>query len=236
MIPTWITLISYLSITLGVICAAYIRWDVAKHPQAMQIMNWVWPLCALFGHLLVLFIYLRYGRVSAHSHSQHHGHSQTPFIVQVIKGAFHCGSGCTLGDIIAETLAYLAPSVAVLFGWHWLFKDKIFAVWGLDFILALSIGIVFQYLAIKPMSNMSRPRALIQAFKADFLSLIAWQVGMYGFMAFAHFYLFAQKLHTQLIINSASFWWMMQIAMVCGLITAFPVNYLLIRRGVKEAM
>jgi len=35
----------------------------------------------------------------------------------VAKGASHCGSGCCIGDIAAEWLAFLVPSVAVWFGW-----------------------------------------------------------------------------------------------------------------------
>jgi hypothetical protein len=35
---------------------------------------------------------------------------------------------------------------------------------------------------------------LIAALKADTLSLTAWQVGMYGFMVFAQFYLFSRLL------------------------------------------
>ena len=33
-----------------------------------------------------------------------------------------------------------------------------------------------------------------------------------------------------------SYWLMMQIAMVCGFATTYPVNWLLIRFGVKERM
>jgi hypothetical protein len=33
-----------------------------------------------------------------------------------------------------------------------------------------------------------------------------------------------------------AFWLMMQIAMILGLATTFPMNWWLIRRGVKEAM
>ncbi|MFD2016749.1 DUF4396 domain-containing protein [Vibrio olivae] len=202
-------------------------------------MNWVWPLCALFGHLLLAWFYFRYGRANPehqHQHQHQHQHDSTPSLVQVIKGALHCGSGCTLGDIIAESLAFLLPSLAILFGWHWLFADKIFAVWGLDFVIAFALGIIFQYFAIKPMRDISRRQAIFEALKADFLSLTAWQVGMYGFMAFAHFYLFAQVLNTPLQVTSVSFWWMMQLAMLCGLVTAIPVNYVLIRQGIKEAM
>jgi hypothetical protein len=36
----------------------------------------------------------------------------------VAKGASHCGSGCCIGDICAEWLAFLVPGVAIWFGWN----------------------------------------------------------------------------------------------------------------------
>ena len=56
----------------------------------------------------------------------------TPFPAMVLKGAMHCGSSCTLGDVCAEFLALGAPAITIWFGWKWLFPDthadKIFAV------------------------------------------------------------------------------------------------------------
>ena len=150
------------------------------------------------------------------------------------KGAMHCGSGCTLGDICAEWLAFGIPALAVWFGWQTIFAEKIFAVWILDFVLAFLFGVAFQYFTIKPMRGLSPGQGLIQAVKADALSLTAWQLGMYGFMAIAHFWIFAQLLGTRLQVASFEFWFMMQIAMICGFLTAYPVNWWLISKGIKE--
>ena len=72
--------------------------------------------------------------------------------------------------------------------------------------------------------------------KADALSLTAWQVGMYGFMAIAHFWIFGRLIGETLKTTTPEFWFMMQIAMLCGFATAYPVNWWLIRAGIKEAM
>jgi len=104
------------------------------------------------------------------------------------KATLHCGSGCALGDICAEWLAFAFPAIAVWFGWHWLFREKIFAVWVLDFIFAFAIGIAFQYFTIVPMRHLKMTAGIRAALKADALSLTAWQIGMYGFMAFASLY------------------------------------------------
>ncbi len=52
-------------------------------------------------------------------------------------------------------------------------------------------------------------------------------------MALMFFKFFPQShLHP----NEVAYWLMMQIAMICGFITALPVNRLLVKIGWKEAM
>jgi hypothetical protein len=243
MIPQWLHVLSLVSLAAGIVCAIVIIIDERKDPQHMWIMNLVWPLTALFASLISLAGYRVYGKQAARSRMQDmqqdggmsHG-MDTPFPAAVAKGAAHCGSGCALGDMIAEWLAYLVPAVAVWFGWQSLFGEKIFAVWVLDFLLAFLFGIAFQYFTIKPMRDLSVGQGLVQAAKADALSLTAWQVGMYGFMAIAHFWIFGHVLGARLEVASVEFWFMMQIAMLCGFATSYPVNWWLISKGIKEKM
>jgi hypothetical protein len=111
-----------------------------------------------------------------------------------------------------------------------------YAVWVLDFVFAYALGIVFQYYAIVPMRGLSPGEGVVAAVKADTASLIAWQVGMYGFMAFAQFYLFPYLVGQRAPVNSAEFWAAMQVAMVAGFMTSYPVNWALVRSGLKERM
>jgi Domain of unknown function (DUF4396) len=159
-----------------------------------------------------------------------------PFPIMVAKGALHCGSGCTLGDILAEWLAFFIPAVAIWFGYQTIFSEKMFAVWVLDYIFAFVLGIAFQYFTIAPMRNLSPREGLKAAVKADTLALTAWQVGMYGYMAIAQFYLFRHVLGLKLQVPTPEFWFMMQIAMLAGFVTSYPINWWLIRSGIKEKM
>jgi hypothetical protein len=244
MIPQWLHYLSIASLALGFLCAGVILVDVSRHPQHMGIMNVVWPVTALFGSLFSLWGYFRYGRLATDDKAraamdrdeEMPSRKETPFPAMVGKGAAHCGSGCTLGDIIAEWLAFFVPTIAIWFGWQSLFAEKMFAVWVLDYILAFAIGVAFQYFTIKPMRGLSVRDGLVQAVKADAASLTAWQVGMYGFMAFAAFYIFQHRLGVRLETASVEFWFMMQIAMICGFVTSYPVNWWLISKGVKERM
>lgn len=244
MIPSWLHLLAIFSLALGFICAAIILIDVLRDPQHMWIMNVVWPVTALFASVLALAGYYAYGKLATKRQvmeakargEEMPSKRQTPFAAMVGKGASHCGSGCALGDILAEWLAFAFPVLAVWLGWQSIFPEKIFAVWVLDFIFAFLFGIAFQYFTIKPMRGLSPGQGLVQALKADTLSLTAWQVGMYGFMAVAHFWIFSSLLGARLEVPSFEFWFMMQIAMLCGFITAYPVNWWLLKSGIKEKM
>lgn len=103
---------------------------------------------------------------------------------------------------------------------------------GLRLRVSLLFGIALQYFTIKPMKGLSRHDALKEAVKADFLSLTAWQVGMYGWMAIATFAIFGHELQK----TKFAFWFMMQVCMFCGFVTAYPVNFWLLKRGIKEKM
>ena len=210
----------------------------------MWIMNIVWPVTALFGTVWILWQYFAYGRLAARdvaSVAMKRGEkppneTETPFPVVVANGALHCGSGCALGDIFAEWLTFAAPAVAVAFGWRSLFPDRIFAVWIVDFLFAYAFGVVFQYFTIAPMRGLPFARGIVEAVKADTLSLAAWQVGMYGFMAIASFIIFQRAFGMKLRPDSVEFWFMMQIGMIVGFLAAYPVNWWLIKSGVKEKM
>src|SRR5581483_2220899 len=96
MVPGWLHGLSIVSLGAAVFVAAAVAIDEARHPQPMWIMNLVWPLVALSGSVFAGLFYLGYGRSTVKR--------KTPFAVDVAKGACHCGSGCTLGDIVAELL------------------------------------------------------------------------------------------------------------------------------------
>jgi hypothetical protein len=59
-----------------------------------------------------------------------------------------------------------------------------------------------------------------------------WQSGMYGWMAVAMFLIFGHGLYKTGVV----FWFIMQIGMLVGFITSYPMNWGLVRGGIKEAM
>jgi hypothetical protein len=226
--------LAWISLALVFVCALAIAGDLVRHRQPMGIMNIVWPVTALYWSLAALVFYFRAGRSSRHSgmeqHGGEHAHERDPAKKQlnwkqVAIATSHCGAGCALADIVVEFTLF-ALGVKLL-------GSELWASYLWDFIAAWALGIVFQYFSIQPMRHLAPLDGLKAAVKADTLSIIAFQAGMYLWMAITRFWLFPNPhLHP----NSAAYWLMMQIGMVLGFLTSYPMNRLLIRMGWKEAM
>ncbi len=229
--PSWVTVLATASLILAGSCAAFVLVDVIRRPQPMWVMNVVWPLTMLFGSVLWMTFYLRRGRARDDRTVPEHSMRSA-----VAVGTSHCGAGCTLGDLVGEFTLALAPALGVAFGLGALFHDPLYAAWVLDFLLAYVFGIAFQYFSIKPMRDVSRRAGLWLAVKADTLSIAAWQIGMYGLMAIGQFVVLPALFGRRADPLTPEFWWLMQFAMIAGFMTAYPVNWWLIRRGVKERM
>ena len=86
------------------------------------------------------------------------GEMRRPYWQSVALSALHCGAGCTLADIIGEWFTNYVPVTVA--------GSQLFGNWVLDFILALMIGVYFQFYAIREMEKISVGNALARAFKA----------------------------------------------------------------------
>ena len=220
MASEWLTIVSCVFLSGAFASSAWLIVEQMRHPQRMWVMNLVWPITALYMGPLAIWAYYAMGiQSSRDARSQ----SEKPFWQTVYVGTTHCGSGCTLGDVLAE-FAVFFTGFALLGS---LFTSELI----LDFAAAYLLGIVFQYFAIAPMRGTWRFDAMWAAIKADTLSLTAFEIGLFGWMAIFQFLLFPG-----LMPNMAAYWFMMQIGMCLGFLTSYPMNWWLIKSGVKEAM
>jgi hypothetical protein len=226
-IPTWLTIIAWLFICFGLLSAAIIVADIylLRYREHMKIMEAVWPLTALYTGPAGLVAYFRWGRPMSRRWMTARGNRGKPFWAGVAVSTTHCGAGCALGDLIGEWIVF-AATLSLL-------GLALPAEYLLDYVLALSWGILFQYFAIAPMRQLSLGRGLKLAAKADFLALSAFEVGLFGWMAIFQLVLFTSP---RLPVNSAAYWFMMQIGMMAGFATSYPMNRWLIRHGIKEVM
>ena len=255
MVPVWLTVIAWIYLAVCFCCAAVIAADIVLggRRQPMGVMNLVFPITALYFGPLALAFYWRWARVparapavspaaapamaghgepatargtSAAGHADGGNGQRRPGWVSMAMEVSHCGAGCTLGDVIAEfAIFWLALSIAgVTLGAEYL---------G-DYLLALAFGIVFQYFAIAPMRGLGLRDGLVAATKADFISLTAFEVGLFGWMALFQLVLFTGP--SALMPDSAAYWLLMQAGMMIGFATSWPANVWLVRKGIKVPM
>lgn len=220
MVPHWLQLLAIVSLVIGFLCAGVIAFDiVVSHRQRMGIMNIVWPVTAVYLGPVGLWSYWCMGR-----ERDGNGGLKKPFWQSVFVGSTHCGAGCSLGDVLAESIVFLSGTTIA--------GSAIYADFLWDFVAAYLLGIAFQYFAIVPMRHLGFREGVQEAIKADTISLVAFEIGMFLWMLFSNKVLFPHPPHP----DTATYWFMMQIAMVVGFLTTYPANWLLIRRGVKAEM
>ena len=228
--PTWLVVLAWVALGAGFASAAWILVDifVLRHRQPMRIMEAVWPVTALYLGPVAVWGYHRFGRPRSSRWLERNGRDEpapAPSWASTALGVSHCGAGCTLGDIIAEFAIFgLGATIA---------GHALYAAFVGDYLAAVLLGIVFQYFAIAPMRDLSVREGLTAAAKADIISLTAFEVGLFGWMALMYFVFFpSPHLHP----DNPVYWFGMQIGMIVGFATAWPANVWLIRRGIKEAM
>lgn len=219
-----LSLLSILFIIISVIQFFVILIDIVKSPQKMFIMNIVWPLTGLYFPILGIIGYYSLGKTNNDSHSHHsHSHHSKPFWQSVTISTTHCSAGCSLGNLIGAPIIFL-------FGITF-FNNELATTLITEFILAYIFGLLFQYFHMEIKHD--HPFAdLMDAIKADTLSLIAFEIGMFGFMIIMHFAINNALLQP----NKLEYWFLMQIAMLIGFITSYPINWYLVKKGIKHAM
>jgi hypothetical protein len=228
--PPWLTVLAWVALGVAFASAAWILLDLhgRGYRQPMGVMEVVWPVTALYFGPAAIWGYRRFRRPSSARWLRENGLEQPPDKpgwASVAVGVSHCGAGCTLGDVIAEFAVFgLGATLA---------GTALFAEYVGDFVLAIALGLAFQFFAIAPMRELGVRDGIVAAAKADLLSLAAFEVGLFGWMALMAFVFFPDPhLHP----DSPVYWFLMQVGMVIGFVTAWPANVWLIRRGIKEAM
>jgi Domain of unknown function (DUF4396) len=231
MAPSWFELVAWAALALGFASALVIAGDIVLlgNRQHMAIMNLAFPLTALYLGPLALWFYLTRGRRMSHKQMQ-----AQPMMEpeardswwQVSLSDSHCGAGCALGDIAGEWIVWASA-------WTIGSTAELGPEYILDLPLAWVFGIAFQYFAIAPLrGQLGELAPLRDAIKSDTLSVLSFEVGLFGWMALVHYVIWQPPLP----IDSSSYWFMMQIGMMLGFLTSWPVNRWLLRKGVKEPM
>jgi hypothetical protein len=248
---TLLEIVAWASLGIAAVCALAIVYDILAHGyhQPMAIMDAVWPITALYWGPVAAVAYFLRGRRESPQYMRRHGEEagdcasdegkgdseSLPRYARrawwpISKGTSHCGAGCTLGDICGEWLVFVTGWTIPLFAAE--DANSLMAMFAADFAFAWTLGVVFQYFSIAPMRDVGALEGIKLAIKADTLSILSFQLGLFGFMALYHLVLFQPPLAT----DTPSYWFLMQVGMVLGYFTSWPVNAWLVKKGWKEEM
>lgn len=211
----------YVLVSLTTAAAVVLDIFALRRRQPMKIMEVVWPLTMLYWGPIGAIFYLWFGR-TASSAEPPDPPPKKPMWQATFAGATHCGAGCALGDFIGDWVAFALGFT--------LFGSDLAGKILFGFVLAYAFGILFQYWSVAPMRGLCLRHGLLTAVKVDTLSLVAYEIGMFAWMALR------ASIYPELKPTDWSYWLMMQVAMVIGFFTTYPVNWWLIRKGIKEKM
>ena len=228
-----LNLIAVFLVCSGIGIAVHIAIDLTHRPQSMKIMNAVWILSALWGSYLALWAYNKFGRSSPMKAEDDGMKMDMSGMKDMsdMKGMDMSG----MKDNMEMDMAMQGEmSMQGMQRPYWQSVALSALHCGAGCTLADIIGEWFtNYVPVTVAGSQLLGNALARAFKADFFSLLSWQVGMYGWMAIVYFVLF---INEPLPKDTWIFWFMMQLAMLFGFFCAYPMNALLIKLGIKKGM
>jgi hypothetical protein len=122
-IPAWLTIISWIFISIGLLSAALILADIylLGYREDVTIMEAVWPLTALYAGPIALAAYAAWGRPTSPRWLKPRGRGglSKPFWAGTAVSATHCGAGCVLGDLIAEWTVFAVGLQLAGFALRW---------------------------------------------------------------------------------------------------------------------
>jgi hypothetical protein len=109
--PDWLRILSWAYLSVSFVYAAIIIGDELRRPQKMMIMNFVWPITALYLGPAALWGYLKSGsKMAEHHRPQLQGEilAEPNALTreQVTLATTQCEAGCASGDIVSEWLVF----------------------------------------------------------------------------------------------------------------------------------
>lgn len=212
-VPDWLTPIAWIYIALALLGAAAIALDIyGRHRRHSTVAEEaVWVASALYLGPFALPLYARHGRTPARAAS----------------GAVPTGRGHHSPTAVAGLPGGGASAIAHLIGVPLVLASGL-TIAGIDlWVMIIVIGVLAMALLFayeRAASGRGRALPVSTAAVAAVLTVLAFDVGMGGWMLLLHFNEFMPPA------SEGSFWFLMQVGIVLGLLTAYPVVGWLARR------
>jgi hypothetical protein len=226
MIPGWLTAVSWAYVSLALLCAAAILYDVygRGYRQRTGVMNVVWPITALYFGPLALPAYYRWGRPRSEKWQKEHGSAPEKSLpVAAASGGTPGGAASAIGHVIGVPL--------VVFSGLTIAGQSLWVMILVIAVIATVLLFAFEYFfSTVPARGLSSGKGLGVALLIALVTVLAFDVGMGGWMLVMHFLLFMPPL------TDVTFLFLMQVGLILGFLTGYPAVLWLLRRGTKAAV
>jgi len=223
MIPVWLTAVSWVFVGLALLCAIAILYDIygRGYRQRTSVMSVVWPITALYFGPLALPAYYRWGRPRSEKWREEHG--ATP--EKSLPAA--AATGGTLGGA-ASAIGHVLGVPLVVFSGLTIAGQALWVMILVIAVIATALLFAFEYFfSTVPTRGLPRGKGLKVALLIALVTVLAFDVGMGGWMLVLHFLFFMPPL------TDVTFLFLMQVGLILGFLTGYPAVLWLVRRGVK---
>jgi Domain of unknown function (DUF4396) len=224
-IPAWLTAVSWVFVILALASAAALLYDIhgRGHRQRTSAMDAMWPITALYFGPLALSAYARWGRPRTEKWQREHGADvEETLTAAAVSGGTPGGAASAVGHVVGIPL--IVVSGVTLLGLD---------LWAMILVIALiATVLLFAYeyfLSTVPARGLPPAKGLGVALTIAFVTVLAFDVGMGGWMLVLHFLLFMPPL------TDVTFVFLMQIGLILGFLTGYPAVHWLVRREIKTA-
>ena len=213
-VPEWLTPVAWLFITLALLGALTIAADIYLRQRRRDTVaeELVWITSALYLGPFALLVYARHRRsMSGPSLVEVASRVDRPSAVAGLPG----GSASAVGHLIGVPL--VIASGLTIAG---------ISLWVMIIVIAfLAIGLLFAYERLASHRGVDAALPLGAAVAAAALTVVAFDIGMGGWMLLLHFNEFMPPA------SDGSFWFLMQVGIVLGILTGYPAVAWLAKRN-----
>lgn len=201
---------------LTAVSVLYVAWDLFTSTPEMKVMKWGWILVTLYTGIVGLVVYWFSCRQPAPGS---HEKFVAPLWKQTVGSTIHCLAGDATGVIVAATVTSLVGLP--------MWVDSV-----VEYVAGFTFGLfVFQALFMKDMLGGSYWDAVKSTFLPEWLSMNAVMAGMIPVMI-----ILMTRDMSAMEPTGLRFWGIMSLATLVGAVLALPVNWWLVKTGLKHGM
>ena len=225
-IPAWLTTVSAIFLGLALVSAGILLYDIygRGYRQRLRAMEVVWVTSALYLGPLAVLAYSRWGRPRSEKWQDEHGDAPEKSLpVAAATGGLTGGAASALAHVVGVPLVVLSGlTIAGLDLWAMILVIAV---------MATALLFAFEYFFSTARERELPPaRGLGVALLIALVTVLAFDVGMGGWMLFLHFSAFMPAP------TDIAFLFLMQIGLILGFLTGYPAVGWLVGRGTKATV